>query len=57
VAAAVGMLVVLVAGFTAYNWVHNQMVAVSVTYPVPGRQCAVATGSNGVAIDCWKVTL
>jgi len=37
------------------RWVTNVSTPVVVTEVEPGVHCALATTSDGVAIDCWQV--
>lgn len=55
VASILLLICVMVGTMYGYNRLSSTAVSVQVVSPKSGRECAVATSHDNVAIDCWEV--
>lgn len=49
------IVAVLWIAMVAIRWFNNTATSITVNEVEPGVHCALATSTDGVAIDCWEV--
>lgn len=56
---AIGIVVIIsiiFMGVSTWRYLSSVTTRIDVVIPEPGVHCALASTSDGAAIDCWKVT-
>lgn len=55
IAALAAVVLIIVAVIFAAKWFNSVTVGTQVVSPQDGVSCLIATSTDGIAVDCWRV--